>query len=232
METKKTLRRLKSIIIVTALIMVSSAFAQHNVASAAAKASYTVRAGFGSEIGIDILAFAPQTVKVHRGDTITWQFAPIHTVHFAAKPLDLVVVSDIDGKQIPEVNPAILTPSGQSGDPLKEGFQTGLIGDPGAPTAFSLTMDVAPGTYAYLCDLHAGMVGTIVVVDDSEKIGTPEDVTKEGDDYIAGVLGSAEITALKAYDTANLPSKEAQVSISAGFTEQTGSINRYFPATA
>jgi plastocyanin len=231
MKAKKNFRRLKATLLVAALIAVSGAVSTgNNVARAAGKASYTVLAGATSQIGIDNLAFSPQTLRVHRGDTITWNFSPIHDVHFAAKPVDLSIMSDIDGKQLPEINPVILTPSGQSGDTFKEGFNTGLIGDPGAPTSFAIVMDTAPGTYTYLCDLHAGMVGTIIVVADSETIPTPEDVAKEGQDGVNKVFAAAQTTALKAADAAVPVSTEPTLQISAGFTETTASINRYFPS--
>ena len=80
------------------------------------------------------------------------------------KPLDLFVVNPIDGKPTLEGNPAILFPNMKSGDAAKPDSNTGVLGaaDP-TVTSFSMVIDLAPGTYNYLCDIHVGMVGTIVV---------------------------------------------------------------------
>jgi len=229
MNATKHLRRFKAIFLIVALIIVSGVLSTRTSARAAGAASYNILAGYTSEGRVDILAFAPQTVKVHRGDTITWNYTPVHDVHFAAKPADLIVVNEIDGQQIPEVNPVIITPTGESGDKFKEGFNTGLLGDPGMSATFSVVMDAAPGTYTYLCDLHAGMVGTIIVVDDGTAIPSPDDVAKEGLAQMTKVLDASQIAALQAADAAAPVSTEATLEISAGFTVQTGSVNRYFP---
>src|SRR5258708_24882512 len=231
MNKKFIFRRLKTLVLVAALVAVSGVLASHNnVARAAAKASYTVAAGTGTDYGVDLLAFTPGTLRVHRGDTITWKFSPIHTVHFAAKPSDFAIVSDIDGQQIPEFTPAILMPSGASGDAFKEGFNSGLLGDPSGPTIFSVVMDVAPGSYTYLCDLQQGMVGTILVLADSETIDAPEKVDADAQLEAATELNTAQVSALKASDSAIPLTTEPTLSISAGFSEAKASINRYFPS--
>src|SRR6185295_9637437 len=95
--------RLRKVLTLIALLSVIG-FAGSQIKRASAKATFTVLAGTDTPYGITVLAFAPQTIKVHRGDTITWQFLSYHNVRFAAKPADLVVIGDIDGKQMPEIN--------------------------------------------------------------------------------------------------------------------------------
>src|SRR5205085_12412825 len=104
---------------------------------AAAKATYTVYAGMDEPYGVAADAFGPQTIKVHRGDTITWQFLSFHNVHFDSKSADLIVTSQIDGKTVTELNPVSLFGNMKNGDVYKAGGSTGVPSAgppaPGAP---------------------------------------------------------------------------------------------------
>ena len=222
--------------VITIGMLVLAAFVgvltSRTTAHAAAKATYNIMAGANLDVGVDVLAFFPPTVKVHRGDTITWTFDPVHNVHFATKPVDsLLTPGDVDGKTLPLLNPVVAVPNVQPGDSYKDGLNTGLVGtDPSNPT-FTIVMDAAPGTYTYLCDLHSGMIGTIIVVDDNTTIPTPDDVVAEGKKGVADVLANAQLTYLKAGDAAIPQPKTGadSLAVSAGFTAGTASINRFFP---
>jgi plastocyanin len=217
------------------LILVGSLGIPHLLARAA-PVSYTVLAGTFFDVGngpvVDSEAFFPNTLRVHRGDSISWQFVPVHTVHFALKGPDLVVQQDIDGKQTPIINPIITNPSANDGDKITDNLETGLLGDPSGPTSITLVADLAPGTYTYICDVHIGMIGTLVVADDSTKIPTPDEAAQEGKAEAATVEANARLSYVKANDSAITQTKKGSdtLEVSAGLTAGTGSINRYFPA--
>src|SRR5262245_17346449 len=113
--------------VVVALMLASLAGLTGNfaIAGAAGKATYNVIAGPELTNGVSVLAFSPQTLKVHRGDTVTWQQRGFHNVRFDQKPMDLVAVNSIDGKPTPELNPVIMFPNVKNGDAAKPGTNTG-----------------------------------------------------------------------------------------------------------
>ncbi len=148
MYTKRSLLKIFAIAVLLSLIFVGI-FGKQN-ARAAGKQTFTVMVGKSTDVGADILAFAPQTLKVHRGDSVTWKFSPVHNVHFVAQPVDQIVPMTIDGKDALVLNPVIIIPNAQTGDSAKPGMNTGLLGDPSGPTDFTGVIDLAPGTYTYL----------------------------------------------------------------------------------
>jgi plastocyanin len=227
---------LKLVSIAVLLLIVFSSLAMPRLIARAAPASYTVLAGASLDEGngpvVDALAFFPATLKVHRGDSVVWQFVPIHTVHFALKGPDLLVPQDIDGKQVPIINPFITSPNAKDGDSLKDNLESGLLGDPSGPTTFTLVIDSAPGTYTYICDLHTGMIGTIVVAEDTTAVPSPAEAAKQGKAEVDAVMASAQLTYVKSNDSAVALGKKGAdtLQVSAGLTAGTGSINRYFPS--
>jgi plastocyanin len=120
---------------------------------------------------VDIQRFFPNRVTVKAGDAVTWIWETTdtpHTVTFlAGAPQPEVVVPQPQPAGPPKLalNPMILAPAGKASDwdggsYLNSGFIAPM---PGAPTpAFTVRFD-NPGTYDYVCVLHEGMVGTIVV---------------------------------------------------------------------
>src|SRR4051812_13857618 len=110
-------RLLKSLLIgALALVVLFGLASNHGTVQAATHTTYTVIAGIDTAYGVSAMAFGPQTLKVHRGDTVTWQFLGFHNIHFDQKSADLIVMSTIDGKTLPELNTAIAFPSMKSGD--------------------------------------------------------------------------------------------------------------------
>ena len=141
--------------------------------------TYTVLAGDSTFFNTHVLAFAPQSLQVHRGDSVMWRIAGgFHNVHFEQGPSELVIAPEVDGEPLPQINPAWLFPSVESGAVYQGGdANSGLSLDPENPLfTFSLVMDVEPGTYAYFCDLHPGMLGTITVVDNATPIPSPAEM--------------------------------------------------------
>ena len=122
----------------------------------------------------DVMRFIPQKVSINLNDTVTWTnetFVP-HTVTFSsgAAPPELVLPEpQTAGPPNLVINPAVLFPSGAA-DGTYDG--TGYVNsgfDGAGPesqigTTFSLKF-TKPGTYLYICVLHAdqGMAGVIEV---------------------------------------------------------------------
>src|SRR5258708_39274981 len=104
------------------------------------------------------------------------------------------------------------------------------MGNGGGPIEFQGVMDLAPGTYTYLCDIHAGMVGQITVVEDTVDIPTPSDVDKQGQKELSDIVSKADSTYITNEDLGQAPLKDNTLAVSAGFSAGAGSVNRYFPA--
>jgi plastocyanin len=103
--------------------------------------------------------FYPGVITIDVGDSITWTFNDTHTVTF------------LSGTP----QPVPLSPQGgaPAGGPTYDGtgyVNSGIVG-PG--TNFTLTFTKA-GTFPYVCLLHPGMVGTVVV----QAAGTPYPMTQ------------------------------------------------------
>jgi plastocyanin len=218
-------------IVVLLSLMFVGIFGKQN-AHAAAKQTFTVMVGQSTDTGADILAFAPQTIKVHRGDTITWKFAPVHNVHFVDKPVDQIIPTKIDGKDAFVLNPVIIVPNVQNGDSVKAGTNTGLLGDPSGPTEFTGVIDLAPGTYTYLCDIHHGMIGQIIVTEDTADVPSPADVEKQGKQEFADTSDGVLAAYVKAAESQQFQPKGDTLDVAAGFTAGTASVERFFPPVA
>ncbi|MBV9325238.1 MAG: hypothetical protein JO352_15790 [Chloroflexi bacterium] len=120
---------------------------------------------------VDVQRFFPQRTTIKAGDTVTWIWKTTdtpHTVTFlGGQPAPDVVVPQPQPNGPPklQLNPQMLAPAGNNmkwdgGTYLNSGFLQPMPGQP-TPT-FSVTF-VQPGSYDYVCLLHEGMVGTIVV---------------------------------------------------------------------
>ena len=134
----KSLRGFKLILSAALVVAAVSAASTQIHIHAASPATYVVTAG-GGQINqpFELMAFTPQTLKVHRGDTVTWQVEGFHNVRFDVKPLPLILTSTIDGKTVQEANPAFIFPNVKSGDPFKPGANSGLPMDRGRPRSRS-----------------------------------------------------------------------------------------------
>src|SRR5258708_32957897 len=104
------------------------------------------------------------------------------------------------------------------------------MGNGGGPIEFQGVMDLAPGTYTYLCDIHAGMVGQITVVEDTVDIPTPSDVDKQGQKELSDIVSKADTAFITNEDAGSPALKNDTLAVAAGFTAGAGSVNRFFPA--
>jgi len=134
--------------------------------SAAAATTWRVSVGAQTpDKGIQADAFLTPKVSINVGDTVTWTVKTdeIHTVTFLSgqAPPPLIVPTP-NG---PDLNPVVAAPSG---GPSYDG--TGYVnsGIVLQPATFSLKFTKA-GTFAYLCQIHPGMVGSVEVA----SAGTP-----------------------------------------------------------
>jgi plastocyanin len=132
----------------------------------------TVGVVAGAQVGqIDVQRFFPPRVVVHPGDAVTWiwktQDTP-HTVTFLnGQPAPEVVLPQPQANGPPrlQLNPTVLAPGGDptdfgGGTFLNSGFLQPM---PGQATPTFTVHFTAPGTYDYVCVLHEGMTGTVVV---------------------------------------------------------------------
>ncbi len=189
-------------------------------AQAATAQTYIVQVGVEGIANTSLAQFAPGSLKVHRGDTVTWVINSFHNVHVGAtKPLDLIIAPEVKGKPLPQANPLVFFPSGPKSGSAYQGGEVGsgipiplpLPGLPPPSPAFSLVIDVKPGTaIAYLCDIHPGMAGSLTVVEDSEKIPSPAEVAVQAATEFGASLGAASQAATK------METESAKLTLSAG----------------
>jgi LPXTG-motif cell wall-anchored protein len=144
-----------------ALAMCGGAFASDATRPAQAATTWQVDVGGASQDGaVEAQAFLPTSITINAGDKITWMFRSFHTVTFLSGAPPPAIILPPSGGNPPSVNSAVAFPAG---GPNYDG--TGFVnsGFPSeqAPT-FSLTFTKA-GTYAYVCLIHPGMDGTVVV---------------------------------------------------------------------
>lgn len=132
-----------SALVVLALVVTGCGAAEPSESSAAAQAE----AATGASTTIDVanIAFAPETVKVLRSTTVTWINRDNGVRHTATS-------GTVGDGGVPGVSKAKAA--------APDGVFDGDLPDVGAEFAF--TFDEA-GTYAYFCEIHPSMVGTVVV---------------------------------------------------------------------
>ncbi len=113
--------------------------------------------------------YFPRTITINAGDTITWTKTTLlpHTVHFlsgAERPHE--VVPQKDGRLL--FNPVIAYPQGG-----KTYNGVGIAASGFLPEQMGLQWSLTftkPGTYAYVCAIHLGMAGTVVVLPKGAKL--------------------------------------------------------------
>ena len=98
----------------------------------------------GESVTIEGIAYSPAELQVDAGTTVTWTNDDdvLHTV--------------TSGRQAEQGVPGV----SEGKDPRPDGTFEGQLD--GESTTFEFTFD-EPGTYAYYCDVHVGMVGEVVV---------------------------------------------------------------------
>ncbi len=117
--------------------------------------------------GIQAQIFGPSLITIHAGDTITWSMASHfeHTVTFLSGARPPAPVVPEQGGQF-RFNPMIFNPQGGRAYGGKGVASSGFLE---AKASYSLTF-TKPGKYAYVCLLHPGMIGTVVVLAPGKKL--------------------------------------------------------------
>src|SRR5262245_6024513 len=96
LHTLLTQRRRLAIVLIAILtfgVLVGAVGARS--AQAATAQTYFVQVGAGGDANTALLQFAPGSLKVHRGDTVTWLINSFHNVHVGAnKPADLIIAPE------------------------------------------------------------------------------------------------------------------------------------------
>ncbi len=214
-------------VVVAVLAIAAGAFSNRLIAraQAAEPASFVVQAGDQGGQNVDVLAFAPASLQVHRGDKVTWVINSLHDIHFEKAPSPLVVAPTVDGKPLPQINPAVAFRTLDNGAAYKGGeANSGLPLKP-EDTVYSLIIDAEPGTYSYFCDVHPGMVGLINVVADGTAIPTAADATLQGSMELRSTIAAANEAGLKLEAQT---AQAGQVQVGSGDTGR-ATINQYFP---
>jgi plastocyanin len=141
-----------------------------------------VLAGTGAEdpSAPGVEEFGPKQIKIKVGESVTWVFVGPHTVSFNAPKgaAEALIKGDDGGWHLnPKANdpaggPPVAMNEGPPGPPKVTdggsfdgtGFRsTGfVVSFPPALSAYKLTF-TKPGTYGYLCLIHPGMTGSVVV---------------------------------------------------------------------
>ena len=161
--------------------------------------TFTVLVGaVDDSVGANVMAFFPETLRIHAGDTVHWQRNgnEIHTVTFlAGMDLPPFNVPAPDGLPSPLMrNPLIAFPVAPA-DGLYDGttFATsGIFGpDPNifqGVESFDLTF-TRRGTFNYVCVVHGAIMSAqILVVDDDEHVPSPHQVDKQAQEQIGAAL--------------------------------------------
>ena len=143
-------------------------------------------------------AFFPGSLVVHAGDTVRWTFASSHTVTFlAGRPGPARTVPG-PGPGEATLGPVHFPAGGASYDgsePVSSGRP--LLVAP-EDFAYELTFP-APGVHGYVCLLHPGMRGEVVVLAAGAPLPeTPEQATARGAATVAPLLGLARAAAAAA----------------------------------
>jgi plastocyanin len=196
--------------------------------------TFYVLAGDTGAYNTAVLAFGPQSLQVHRGDTVTWLIDSFHNIHFETTLSELVIAPEVDGQPLPQFNPAIAFPTIENGGVFTGGDANSGVGlDPANPMlTFSLVMDVEPGVYGYMCDIHPGMVGNITVVDDATPIPSPDEAMTIGAAQLAITSGLGLQAAMEASMQPPVVGDDGALAVSAGVQSGTAAVLAFFPATA
>jgi plastocyanin len=164
-----------------------------------------------------INAFLNQTVTINQGDSVKWTGLAknFHTVDLPAKGgSDLALI--VPGSTATGVNDSIGTPFWFDGLVPSLGFNTTLLGRTGgstyngssridsglpaaphSPDSLKITF-TKPGVYKYFCDVHAGMVGYVVVRAKNKTVPThKQDAAAITKQLTTAILAASKLTKVK-----------------------------------
>ncbi len=158
-----TVRRFSLIV---GLVVVATSFVLAAPAKASTSQTFHVTVGAASaDMSLMGMAFYPNALTVHRGDVLSFMDPLIepHTVTFG--------VSGPIGNPFAFFAPQNLTGPGTATYSGNMILNSGLlvVGGPFG-NSLAVTIDVAPGTYAFRCIIHPLMSGTVIIVPDTQTL--------------------------------------------------------------
>jgi plastocyanin len=178
---------------------------------------------------IQAQAFFPTVLTVVAGDTVRWTLGTqhSHTVTFLARqpaPINPVIVPD--GRSA--LNPLVEYAQGGSTFDGTRYTSSGILGP--RATTYELTF-ATPGVYPYVCLLHRGMEGTVVVLPSgSPPPRTQQDYDTQAEQEWAVLRARGEGLANSAPTvTEAAPGGATNYFISAGFGGNQASVMRFLP---
>jgi plastocyanin len=155
--------------------------------------TFTVLVGAGNvERGIEVMAYFPDSIKIHVGDTVQWiqNTNEIHTVTFLGDtPQPALLIPAVPPPSFLAFNPMAVSQTAPAGGLLGDTgafVNSGLMGrEAGQYRSFDLTF-THTGTYQYLCLVHGEMMsGTVDVVGPAVQIASPGQLHAQGNFQIA-----------------------------------------------
>ena len=197
----------------------------------AAATTLTISAGAQSPgTDVQLNMFAPGTTTINVGDTVTWRLDSIefHTVTFlAGQPEPEFVQPGPDGAFL---NPAAVLPAGGNTFDGSTYTNSGLmmLGGPGTePPTYSLTF-TKPGTYDYVCIVHPGMTGKVVVNPAGQAADTQPAVDARRRDEINAKLAGDAISVIMS-NAGQLPAEGVTAGLAMGAGDDQVDVQRFFP---
>ncbi len=237
----RLLRLLPLTLVVVFALMLSMAFVASADGPAPAR-TYDVKVGLGDvNKGVEVMAFFPDTVTIHVGDTVRWtqNTNEIHTVTFlAGGAMPDFIVPGADPSVSPiMLNPVVGNPAAPAGGQYDGSTyaNSGLMGlEPGQVQQFSLTF-TQEGTFDYVCVIHGAMMsGKVVVVGNGVRAPSPRQAIKAGKEQmeqqmrlVPGVIRAAK--ALEKPDTVN-PDGTKTHYIEMGYNDGQIDLVSFFPS--
>jgi plastocyanin len=198
----------------------------------AAANTLTISAGAqspGRDVQLNV--FAPGTTTINVGDTITWRLdsTEFHTVTFlAGQPEPEFVTPGPDGAFL---NPTAVLPAGGKTFDGSTFTNSGLmmLGGPGGsePPTYSLTFTKA-GSYDYVCVIHPGMTGKVVVNAAGQQADTQPAVDTRRRDEVNSLLAGDGISSIMA-NVGELPAEGVTAGLAMGAGNAQVDVQRFFP---
>lgn len=191
-------RLLRLILALALLAAVASAAMRSHQGATPAQAAQTweVQVGYDDEPGlISTQAYFPNPLTINAGDTVVWRFAGFHTVTFNGNepPLPLLGPGPNPGELA--LGPAFFPAGPQGPNATYNGTGYASSGTPpeggpqDQPFTYNLTF-TKPGLYGYVCTLHPGMRGEVLVQPAGAPLPeTPAQAKARGQATIGALVG-------------------------------------------
>ena len=235
-------------VVVLVLATATVAAAQPSTSTSGARSATTYNVWVGAESahrGVDIMAYFPDTLRIHVGDTVRWyqNSNEIHTVTFlGGQPLPEFVAPAPSLGLPPTPSPLVFNPlaTDRTQGRVTLGDQTtwansGVMGrEQGQYRSFTVTF-TAEGTYDYVCLVHGKMMSaTVKVVGDTTRVPTPMKVKAIARHQIARQMAKAPAVFKAARRAQERPTRNADGTwthtVLLGYDKGQIGLMRFFPS--